>query len=156
PPAFRGREKVAWSGGRADLPCQFLAENARIAGIGEPGFEIDHAIPDQLCDFTVEMLHTFGGACLDGVEKTFVLALAFFNALASARICLEDFEGGNAAAAIRPRQEPLADNVAKRFGKPLAHRLLLRRRKRTDDALERLGGVHCVQTGQDEVSGLSR
>src|ERR1019366_3433715 len=114
------------------LPRQFLPKCGRIAGIRKTSFEIDQAVLDQLRDLTVEMLHPFGSAGLHGVEKTFVLALPFFDALADAGIRFEDFEGSNAPAAIRLRHEPLADDVAERLGKTLAHRLLLSRRERTD------------------------
>ena len=74
------------SGGGPDrgLPGQFLAENCGIAGERKAGFEIDHAVLNQLGDFTVEMLHAVGGASLHGLEQTPVFALPFFDALAGA------------------------------------------------------------------------
>ena len=68
------------------LSDQFLAQHCGIAGKGKAGFEIDDAVAHQLGDFAVEVLHAFAGAGLHGVEQGLAFALAFFDALARARI----------------------------------------------------------------------
>ena len=55
--------------GYKELPRQFLSEHRGIAGKGEPGFQIDHAVLHQLSDLAVEMLHAIGSAGLHGVER---------------------------------------------------------------------------------------
>jgi hypothetical protein len=50
------------------LAGQFLAEHCGIGGEGQAGFEVDHLIFHQAGDIAVEVLHTFGGAGLDGLE----------------------------------------------------------------------------------------
>src|ERR1700694_34685 len=134
------------------LPRQLLPKRARITGIGEASFKINQSVLHQLRNLTVEMLHPLGRAGFDGVENTLILALPFFDALASTGIRFKDFESGNPAAAIRLRHPPLADDVAKRFGKTFAHRLLLSGQERTDNPLHRLRSVHRIQTGEHEMT----
>src|ERR1700722_12621205 len=127
------------------LSREFLPQPSWIAGEGKSGFKIDHAVAHQPGNLTIEVLHAFGAAAFDRVEQAFVLALAFFNALTRLCICLENFECGHAPAAIRLRDEPLADHVTERLGKALTNRLLFRGRERTHDAFNRLRRIHCVE-----------
>lgn len=59
------------------LSRQCLAKHCGIAGEGEPGFQIDHTILYQLCDFAVEVLHSFGGSGFYGIEQAVIIALSF-------------------------------------------------------------------------------
>ena len=113
----------------SELAGQLLAQDSGIAGEGQSGFEIDDAILNQLRNLTVKMLHAIRNAGLHGVEKTLVFAFALFNAFASARVGLQDFECRNSTAPVVLRHEPLADDVAERLRKTLAHRLLFRGRE---------------------------
>ncbi len=104
-----GADGMTWEG---FLPRQFLAERRRVAGERKASFEVDEAVLNQLRNLTIEMLHSVGGAGLHGIQKILILALAFFDALASAGVGFENLEGSHAPAAIGLRHQPLADDVA--------------------------------------------
>src|SRR5580658_581446 len=60
----RSRRRVTIFSTDRMLSRQFLAENRRIAGEREAGFEIDQAVLHQLRDLSIEMLHAVRGAGL--------------------------------------------------------------------------------------------
>ena len=111
---------------------------------------------DQFRDLAVEVLHAFVRAGFHGIEQGLVLALAFFDALAGARIGFKNLDHRDAAVAPRLGQEALANDVAERFSEPFAHGLLLVGRKGTDDALDGLGSVHGIEARQNQVPRLRR
>src|SRR5579863_3045376 len=151
------RQGVSEPGSRresAELAREGLTERGGVAGEGQAGVEIHDAITDESGDLAIEVLHPFRRAGFHDVEQSLSFALAFFNALASASVGFEHFEDRHAAAAVGFGNQTLADDVAKRFGEALADRLLLGWRKRTHNALDRLGSVHGVEAGKDEMSGL--
>src|ERR1700674_3242872 len=73
-PGWWKRELLAHDGESEDrallfLANQFLAQHGGVAGKREAGFEIDDAVADELGDFSVEVLHAFGGAGFHGVQQ---------------------------------------------------------------------------------------
>src|SRR5579863_4845707 len=105
-----GLQKDSTSDSRP-LPGQLLPQNCGIASDGEARLKVDDVILYQLCDLAVEVLHSFRGAGLHGVEQGLVFALAFFDALAGAGIRFQHFKCGDSPAAICLRHETLADDV---------------------------------------------
>jgi len=95
-------------------------------------------ILNQLRDFTVEVLHSFGCARLHGVEQAVIFRARLFRCTPSAGIRFENFEKPQFGQCDLTLHKPLADDVTKGFRKTLAHRCWSAGKKRTDYAFHRL------------------
>ena len=81
------------------LPGQFLAQHCGIAGERDANLEIHDAVMDQFRNLAVEILHALISPGFHGIEQGLVLALAFFDAFAGARIGFENFDRRDAPVA---------------------------------------------------------
>ena len=123
-----------------------------VDGVGR-GLAVDLAGDDELDQRLGERLHVEELALGDRVRDLLGAALA--DQVGDARVVDHHLDGGDAAALL-PRQQPLADDAAQDAREDGADLLLLDRREELDHPADRLGGVDRVHRREDEVAGLGR
>src|ERR1044072_3959884 len=120
-------------------------EVSRVRSIRQSVFLINDATANHFFEHAIECLHPFDLALFHRVRERLAFLLAAFDALARARLCFQNFDRCNAAAAIGARQETLRDDVTEGSCEPSTNDLLFVFRKDTDDALDSFRRVDRVQ-----------
>src|ERR1035441_2515975 len=137
---------------RTALPRQFLSQHGRITGKAKAGFQVHQARANQLRDLSIEVLHAFVLAGLDGIQQRTARPLALFDAIASARVGFQNLDHGNTITAIGTRNQSLRNDVAESFRDTFSYRLVFGGSESTHDPLHRLRGIDSVHAGKNEVA----